>query len=115
MVAMRHRGWLYVSSHACPVDAAGAHTMRMRRMDGNPSVDGPRTASRVGGSRWLFCMFVDLLVLDVAMRYCCEHPILLYVFERLCPCVRVCVLCLFVLLLYGHGCGWVRPCLEATG
>ncbi|CAM9721183.1 unnamed protein product [Scytosiphon promiscuus] len=49
VVAMRHRGWLYVSSHACPVDAAGAHTMRMkRRMDGN--LPKPKLSFGVGGT-----------------------------------------------------------------
>lgn len=48
MVAMRHRGWLYVSSHACPVNAAGAHTMRMKRVDGSSSAK-PKTTFGVSG------------------------------------------------------------------
>ncbi|CAM9649688.1 unnamed protein product [Ectocarpus fasciculatus] len=50
MVAMRHRGCLYVSSHACPVDTAGAHSMRMRRMDGStPKARTTFDAGRGGG------------------------------------------------------------------
>ncbi|CAM9862638.1 unnamed protein product [Ectocarpus sp. 12 AP-2014] len=51
MVAMRHRGCLYVSSHGCPVDTAGAHSMRMRRMDGStPRARSTFEAGRGGGS-----------------------------------------------------------------
>ncbi|CAM9750766.1 unnamed protein product, partial [Ectocarpus sp. 8 AP-2014] len=50
MVAMRHRGCLYVSSHACPVDTAGAHSMRMRRKDGStPKARTTFEAGRGGG------------------------------------------------------------------